>query len=98
MTEYALWRSSKHYMVSKFQPARQADSISELESYALLQKWYAPGPALIARADSTGWFPVNWVRKTGAAEIGLEQAQKYAAVRNEGATWPAHVGSPPTTA
>lgn len=94
--EYALWRSSRHYMVSKFQPARQADSIGELESYALLQQWYDPGPALIARADSTGWFPVNWVRKTGAAEIGSGQAQKYAAVRNGNATWPAHLGSPPT--
>jgi hypothetical protein len=95
MSEYALWRSIKHFMVVGSLPAKSSRSGVELYEYARNQGWYRPAPAVIAEKRGSEWWPMDWVRRDEPIPLAENQPEKYAAVRAGKHGWPDYLGDPP---
>lgn|GEM_PF-5886413 len=96
MPTYGVWKSSRYFMITDLDPAKESDSLSELESFALQRNWYAPAPALIARRNGSAWVPLDWVRKDGRDPLTPDQPIKYQEVREGKRAWAKHLGKRPT--
>ncbi|PXW31281.1 UNVERIFIED_CONTAM: hypothetical protein DES50_10547 [Williamsia faeni] len=92
VAEYALWKSTKHYL-QKADPAVMSDSIGELEAYARSRSWAAPAIVAVARAGD--WIPIYKVYANRTTPQTDKQGETYRAFRaSTGRMWPKHLGAP----